>query len=79
MVCVPDLDFAVLQCAEPADERENRCLPGPGRPAHDDEFAGHHFEVVVEENLRPRVALAEVVVHPRDAEDGRTGRREAGT
>ncbi|MBI3274873.1 MAG: septation protein IspZ [Methylocystis sp.] len=38
--------------AQPADEREQGRLAGPRRPAHDDEFAGHHFERVVEQHLR---------------------------
>ena len=74
-VRVPDFDLAFLQRAQPADEREKRRFTGAGRPAHDDEFAGHHFERVVEEDLRARVAGAEVVVHSADAEHRRAGRR----
>ncbi len=43
-------------------------LPDTDRPAHDDEFARHHFERVVEEDLRLGIAGAEVVVHSANAE-----------
>ncbi len=54
---------ALLDAAQPADERQQRALPGAGRPRHDHHLAGHQRDVVVLQNLFARLAGAEKVIH----------------
>ncbi len=60
----------LLHRAQAADQSQQRCLARTGWPGHDDDFAGHHFQVVVEEHLLACFALAVIVVQMLNADEG---------
>ena len=76
VLAVPDLDVALLERAQAAQQGEQRRLAAARRAAEDDDLAGHHFQVDVHEDGRPRLAGAEGVVDFDEPDDRLTRRRQ---
>src|SRR6516225_3172170 len=62
------LQRAFLDRPQAAAQGEQRGFSRSGRAGHDDNLAGHHFQVVLEQDLLARFPFAEIMAYPIDSD-----------